>query len=299
MIRITGPGWAYLLLTLLLGLVAVNTGNNLIYLVESAFLASLAVSGFFGKRNLSRLRVDLLPPEEIFAGAGHPWRITVRNDRTRMAALLIRVTWRGGSFLIPYLPPGGSGGGFLTAAFPERGRHPRGEVRIESRYPFGLFIRSRRVDPGDPVIVFPRPLRADLPAAAQAPPDPGSVLPVNRKGDDPEVLLLRDYLEGDSVRHIDWKASARTGELKTKEMAGAAAAPLWIHFDRVPAASREERISRVAHWLLEGNRRGMPVGLVMEGRTHPPASDRGGLRRMLEDLALLGLETEGAAKGAS
>jgi len=287
MIRITGPGWAYLVVTLVLGLVAVNTGNNLIYLVESCFLAVLAVSGFFGKRNLSDLRVDLLPPDEVFAGTEYPWRITVTNGRSRMPAVLVRIRWRGGTLLFPHIPPGGSVRGFLPAVFPDRGRHETGEIRVESRYPFGLFIRYRRTAAGETVLVFPRALPSALPPAGDGPADPGAALPADRKGHDPEVLSLREYLEGDSVRFIDWKASARTGELKTKEMAEAASVPVVILFDRVPASSLEERISRVAHWILEGHRRGTPVGLVLGGRTHPPAASRAGVREMLEDLALL------------
>jgi uncharacterized protein (DUF58 family) len=290
MIRITGPGWAYLIMTLLLGLVAVNTGNNLIYLVESAFLAALAVSGLFGKRNLSRLRVELRPPEEIFAGAGHPWLLTVTNGRSVLPAFLLRVSWRGATLLIPCLAPGETARGFLTAAFPERGRREREDVRIESRYPFGLFIRRLRMGTGGPVVVFPRPVPSDFPTALHGPPDPGAAQTADRRGHDPEVLFLREYAEGDSVRHIDWKATARTGELKTREMADAVSAPLWIPFDRVQADSLEGRISRVVHWVLEARRRGIPVGLVLYGKTHPPTLDRDRLREMLEDLALLGTE---------
>ncbi|NIQ94316.1 MAG: hypothetical protein GWN87_08975, partial [Desulfuromonadales bacterium] len=56
------------MLTLLLGFAAVNTGNNLLYLMVSALLGFMAVSGLIGRYNLARLRVEFAAPPEIYAG---------------------------------------------------------------------------------------------------------------------------------------------------------------------------------------------------------------------------------------
>ncbi|PLX76004.1 MAG: hypothetical protein C0615_07340, partial [Desulfuromonas sp.] len=65
--KLTRAGTLYIVLTLLLGFAAVNTGNNLLYLLVSALLGFMAVSGLIGRYNLARLRVDFLPPPEIYA----------------------------------------------------------------------------------------------------------------------------------------------------------------------------------------------------------------------------------------
>ncbi len=57
-------------MTLLLGFAAVNTGNNLLYLLVSALLGFMAVSGILGRWNLARLSLRCLPPDELFDGVG-------------------------------------------------------------------------------------------------------------------------------------------------------------------------------------------------------------------------------------
>jgi len=52
----------------LLGFAAVNTGNNLIYLMASGLLGFMAISGILGKWNLSKIRISCTPPEEVYDG---------------------------------------------------------------------------------------------------------------------------------------------------------------------------------------------------------------------------------------
>jgi hypothetical protein len=78
-------------LTLLLGISAINTGNNLIYLILAVLLSVLAVSGFFGKKNLMAVRVDLKVPDEVYAGIPTPVSVVVKNPGRRFPAFLIRV----------------------------------------------------------------------------------------------------------------------------------------------------------------------------------------------------------------
>ena len=58
----------YVGMTLLLGFAAVNTGNNLLYLLVSALLGFMAVSGWLGQQNLRSLSLRLVLPQEIFVG---------------------------------------------------------------------------------------------------------------------------------------------------------------------------------------------------------------------------------------
>ena len=59
----------YIAITLLLGFAAVNTGNNLLFLVVSGLLAFMSVTGLAGMTNLKGLTPELVPPVEIFAGS--------------------------------------------------------------------------------------------------------------------------------------------------------------------------------------------------------------------------------------
>jgi hypothetical protein len=78
-IRISKAGWLYIAVTLLLGFGAVNTGNNLIYLIVSVFLSYMALSGFLGRHNLSAVEVHFSLPDEVYAGTEFPLAVTLRN----------------------------------------------------------------------------------------------------------------------------------------------------------------------------------------------------------------------------
>ena len=67
-IRITNFGLGYILMCLVVAIGATNTGNNGLYLVLAAMLASMAVSGFVSRRNVRGVSCQVEPVGEVFAG---------------------------------------------------------------------------------------------------------------------------------------------------------------------------------------------------------------------------------------
>jgi uncharacterized protein (DUF58 family) len=109
------------------------------------------------------------------------------------------------------------------------------------------------------------------------------------------MLSIREYRYGDPKKYIHWKASARTGELKTKELSSLSHRPLIIDFENLPAADIEERISCVAYHIVRSFRLSIPVGLRISGKVYSPHGDRikagepgAGKLTMLKELALYG-----------
>ena len=77
---------------------------------------------------------------------------------------------------------------------------------------------------------------------------------------------LRAYQASDSPRHIAWKAAARSGDLLTKQFAEAAAAELWLEWERTaPRLGTEERLSLLAGWVLDAERTGASYGMRLPG----------------------------------
>src|SRR5260370_15331116 len=66
-IRITTVGLWYVLLTVLVGVAATNTGNNALYTVLAMMFAVLVLSRLLSRDNVRRLAIVLEPPREIFA----------------------------------------------------------------------------------------------------------------------------------------------------------------------------------------------------------------------------------------
>ncbi len=70
---VTRAGIVYVLVTLVIGIAALNTGNNLLYIVVAAMLAAILVSGYVSAWVLRYLELDVRLPEHVFAGTSCAW----------------------------------------------------------------------------------------------------------------------------------------------------------------------------------------------------------------------------------
>src|SRR5580704_11375592 len=89
--NVTRAGIVYVLVTLMIGIAALNTGNNLLYIIVAAMLASILVSGVVSAWVLRWLELDVRLPEHVFAGRPVQGRIVVRNPRRILPSFSIRV----------------------------------------------------------------------------------------------------------------------------------------------------------------------------------------------------------------
>lgn len=120
---------------------------------------------------------------------------------------------------------------------------PRGVHRVtaafaSSTYPFGLIRRSVPIAAPKEVVVYPR--AAGMTDAGRTAEDwMRDVMGTNsQKGGDLQPTSLRDRRDGDSLRSVHWRASARRGKLVVQEWEGGSGEGLEIAFDR--RAERDE-----------------------------------------------------------
>ena len=73
-LRATRAGWCFIAIIFGVGFAALNTGNNLLYLVLALMLAFLVLSGLLSEASLRGLRVERHLPRELFALAPNPDR---------------------------------------------------------------------------------------------------------------------------------------------------------------------------------------------------------------------------------
>jgi len=88
---VTRAGIVYVIVTLVIGIAALNTGNNLLYIVVAAMLAAVLVSGVASAWVLRYLELDIRLPEHVFAGRAVAGRIVVHNPRRFLPSFSIRV----------------------------------------------------------------------------------------------------------------------------------------------------------------------------------------------------------------
>ncbi len=282
--KLTRVGWITILLTLLLGFGAVNTGNNLLYLLVSALLGFILLSGWMGRSNLSGLQVDLRLPEEVYAGGQTRVTVQVRNRRRFLPACLLRVELAQSDVFCPLLRGGEGIRVSLAVTLPARGIHRLPPIRVCSGYPVGFFVRCLNWSVEQKVLVFPRPRPVPLRQTAGSGEDRGTAF--RDKGYEGDLARIADYRGTEPLKFIHWKISARQDDLKVKELSSAAAEPLLIVPRQLPGASLEEQLEG-ACWLIRTlMSRDRTVGLQLAAGRIAPGRGRQHQRRLLSALAL-------------
>ena len=113
---------------------------------------------------------------------------------------------------VGYLKPGEARTVRIGLSCPRRGVFRLWGYRVESDFPFGI-VNSYRNFPMERTITvhpaFEPLLHMDLPAGRRN--QPGGVLLASHLGDSFEYLGNREYREGDNIRDIDWRSTARHG----------------------------------------------------------------------------------------
>ena len=274
----------YVGMTLLLGFAAVNTGNNLLYLLVSALLGFMAISGWLGQQNLRNLSLSLVLPPEIFVGQQTLIGVRLQNRRRRLPAFLIRVELGEEKPLFSQVNAAGHEDRSLLLSFHKRGHHQIDSLWLGSCFPINFFVRSLRISLNQTLVVFPQPLPSPVPAANGQSDHRQRQASVNR-GDSGDLRSIHDYQGGEPLKSIHWKLSARHNNFKVKQQEGLSAQPVIIDFEQLDG-SFEKRICRATGLVINQLRRQHPVGLKLAGKLIPPQSGNVQRRRLLTELAL-------------
>ena len=235
-IEVTTGGVIFVVILVIVAFAAWNTGNNLLFMVFSIMLSTIFVSWAAARAALRDLTVSARFPDHIFAGEPAEVILTVRNAKLLLPSFSILVEMQGtfdrpvallkkrrrarsrkitlGYFL--YVPHRAAGEQSIEQIFPRRGHVLVNGFEISTRFPFGFFRHRRRLGARDvEIVVYPKP---------EAVTDELNLLPLHtgqtpslRRGAGHDLLLLRDYQPRDDLRHIDWKATARSRQLTVRE----------------------------------------------------------------------------------
>jgi uncharacterized protein (DUF58 family) len=275
-------------MTLLLGFGAVNTGNNLLYLLVSALLGFMAISGLLGHWNLKNIQVTLEPPDEIYAGVETLMRVRLHNRHRLLPVFLLDVYFAAQTSStghLPLLKKGKWESVGVPVTFSARGRHQHQHLTISSTFPINFFIRRRVLELSQDIIVFPRPLvcrqQGTVDQAQRA-----GVLENQTKGTDGDISRIGNYQGSEPLKMIHWKLSARHDSLKIKELSSLQHLPVQIDPLTLPGVGLEQQLSCAAYLINDLTRRNRPVGLKLGSVTIPPALGPGHKLRLLKELAL-------------
>jgi uncharacterized protein (DUF58 family) len=288
----TRDGWWCLLVVIGLGVAAINTGNNLLYLLVSLLLSLIVVSGVLSEQSMRGLRLEADAPEEIYAGAPTLFGAVLANRKRWLTSysITLELLVRGGPTRFIYLPRLEAGRDRLLTweeTLASRGRKRLAGVRLTTRFPFGLFLKAGRVMLEREMLVFPavRPLSSEtlhrlVGAGTSA---------VRRRGRGHDLYNLRLYRAGDDPRHIHWRSSAKAQSLLVREMEAETTEDTRVVLTGTgtrDAARLEAALSEAASIAVHLARSGAGVELAGPGLFVPLGRGPGHARRILTALTL-------------
>ena len=231
--RVTYGGALFALAMLLVGVAAAASANNLLFLVVAAMLSTLMVSGFISRLSLAGLELDFVLPDHIAAGRKLAARICVRNTKVLVPSFSVHLGGSNENFLttlyFAVLPARAVFDEMVEVCFRRRGIYHDNGFQFSTSFPFGFLERRADVTLRREVLVYP-PIDPqagfeDMLAAVRGD------LETQVRGRGHDFYRIRPYEALESARHVDWKASAHTGELQVREFAREQDRLLEIFFD--------------------------------------------------------------------
>jgi uncharacterized protein (DUF58 family) len=294
-LKLTHWGGIFLVSVAVLILAAANTGNNSLVMLLGLGLGSYAVSGAWSRQVLGKVRVRARPPREMYAGQPVSIEVELENSSRLLPAYGLMLRDSGGNLLHVEraLPAGASRSCRVELTFDERGWRQIGPWRLEVLLPLGFFLKSKEVVRDQTALVYPRLVA--VPAAVSWGASEQMAEAFSNRGREGEVTSLRTYQEGDELRQIHWKQTARQAQLVVTERQRQTRRSGYVVVDpRVDApddpqvrARFELLVSRAASTVVRRIKRAESVGLILGGQVIPPVGLVSQVGLLLRPLALV------------
>lgn len=288
----TPEGWFVSALALSIGLVAINTGHNLFYLVFALLLSAVVVSGILSERVLRAIQVSRRIPSEVTARVPFAVVLEVKNLRERKISYSLTIK-DSGDFqplrtlgYLPSLQPGEAKTFHYLARAEKRGSHRFGLVYVTTRFPFGLFEKARLIPLAESFIAHPGLMETSKLRAL--------ALGRDRIRDKKwrwgeEILALRPALPDDDHRFIHWRTTARVGQLMIKEFFEPKDYPRPIFFDHRGAEGDkfEQAVEATANLLRLFMSQGVTVSFATWDAQFQPMATCEEMKPAMDYLALV------------
>lgn len=231
-----------------------NVQAGWLFVIAALLLGAVVAGAFLPARMVRRVDIERHAPAEIHQGEEVIVGLSVSNRGRGMRLGLVASD----QFLspvrvvVPPLAPGDRTEIATRRRAARRGPQESTLVELRSSAPFGVADRRRNVAAtGTETLVLPAvfPLGA-LPFVRSAATQAHAIHTLPRRGQGPDYLGIREYRPGDSMRHVHWPSTARTGTVMVREFeeeqtrrlaivldASDDAGEVWTPLDRACAAA--------------------------------------------------------------
>ena len=292
-LRLSKTGVYTIGLTLLVGLAAINTLNNMLFIAFGALLSVILTSGLVSEQTLFRLRVERRHPPQLYAEELAPFEIKVISRHRWIPAYALEVEEGSNTddpgkrcFFLKVDP------GQTQAATYRRAYAARGEVQLQglwlrTAFPFGMFEKAQWIALPQTLVVFPaiHPASEDTQQAGHTP----NLL--TREGAGEDLLSARELRDGDDPRDILWarSAAALRPVVRVRQSEVPARIDVYLSLDLHPGRPFEDHVSHCASSLVHAQERGLHA-VLHSGHHELHVASREQLHAALHYLALVAPE---------
>lgn len=290
--RITRLGYIFIAFSFLIGMAAVNTGVNLLYLLFSIIICLIILNGWLALMMFSKLRVGAQIPDTVFAGRSYPLHITLENRKRFLSSYSLFIQDQGGgNEIISHdyclrIPARESIFMRCQRRLPRRGWYEFEGISIQCVFPFGLVERVRHYRDRERILVLPN---VDKPGRLHEIMQRGlEAQPLQRVGSGHDIFDVHPY-QGEDRKHIHWKLSAKKNELMTKDFEEEAAPVASLVFYASPCSQQalDHCVDEIASFIWSWTGQLRSVTLFLPGQAPLHSLGRSGVDEMLRALALI------------
>lgn len=280
----TPHGLLFVTATSLVFVTAINYVLSLAFGLAFLMISLFLITILHTFRNLQHLQVKALSANAVFAGEDAAFSVLLQRENGR-AHETLELRFPGGMFSYAELIDAEQARVSVYFPAPCRGilRAPR--LIVQTRFPLGLWRAWSRLDLGMTCLVYPAPVAATLQRTSVA--VSSGTAESTRPGAE-DFHGLRNYLPGDSLKHVAWKNLARGQGLKVKQFVDMVDDQLILDWGMFPGLNAEERLSRLCFWVLKLARSETEYGLRLPGVEIEASRGEAHRKRLLTELALWG-----------
>ncbi len=282
--------WTFLLAVIAaMWYAAISQSNSAAYLLMFFLGSVVMVSAVHAHYAMADLAVRVGRIHSVFVGENARAPVEVLNLASRDKAAL-SVAPKGNVFRetahVRIADLAGNGSAMVDLVLPTtaRGRLALGRVALTTDYPMGFFRSWRYEQTGAECLVYPLP-SGNLPLPLGAAVTADVVAGQGGGGDD--FMGVRAYQQGESQRHVDWRAVARGQPYLIKQFSGAGSRRLWLEWsETAPLRDTEARLGQLSRWVVDAEQAGYAYGIRLPGFEAEPSRGDSHYHRCLGALAL-------------
>lgn len=278
-----GLGFAFVLLLMLLG--DINYNLSLGYVLTFLLATTAAMTMLHAFRNMAQLEIRAGHNDAVFAGNKACFTFYFHNN-SKLPRYQLKLEDAKGHNTFFDLPPLQHSIILLDRPADKRGWLECGLLTLSTEFPLGLFYAWSYLHFDTRCLIYPRPA-APVPLPASTAQDGTGKL---ASPGDEDFAGLRNYVAGDALQRIAWKALAREQGLQVKLFSALQGQALWLDWQLLAPTTSEHKLEILTRWVLDADAQGLRYGLRLPGVEIVPQHGGSHQVECLSALALYRLE---------